>query len=90
MCSTLVKRVIFAQALAREAGEFEDHDGELSALNDEADMPLEQLLARYGFVTGSDAADAAHASPPPAAAATAGAVILDLTANLIIPGTRSQ
>lgn len=64
-----------AQALAREAGEVNDHDGELSALNDEADMPLDQLLARYGFVTGNDAADVAQASPPPAAAATAGAVM---------------
>ena len=36
-------------------------------------MPLDQLLARYGIVTGSDAADAAQDSPPaPAAAATAG------------------
>ena len=66
-------RVCLAQALAREAGEVDDHDGELSALNDEADMPLDQLLARYGFVTGSDAADAAQACTPPAA--TAGAVI---------------
>lgn len=65
------------QALAREAGEGEDNAGELSALNDEADMPLEQLLARYGYVIGSNAAygtahGAAGTSSPPAVAAAAG------------------
>ncbi len=41
-------------------------------LNDEADMPLEQLLARYGFVTGNDAAEAAEDTPPAAGAGSAG------------------
>jgi hypothetical protein len=47
--------VAWKQALAREAGEEDDEKAELDALNDEADMPLDQLLARYGFVATEDA-----------------------------------
>ena len=42
------------QAMARDAGEDSGNEGELSALADEADMPLEQLMALYGYVPGSD------------------------------------
>ena len=38
------------QALARAAGEESGDEGELAVLNDEADMPLEQLMALYGYV----------------------------------------
>ncbi len=54
-----------AQALAKAAGEGTDqHAAEVSALADEADMPLDQLLAQYGYVIGEDgrkrSADDAH------------------------------
>ncbi len=38
--------------MARDAGEASGDEGELVALNDEADMPLEQLMALYGYVPG--------------------------------------
>ena len=40
------------QAMARDAGEASGDEGELAALNDEADMPLEQLMALYGYIPG--------------------------------------
>ena len=47
--------VMIAQALAEAAGEGQaQHAEEVSALADEADMPLEQLLAQYGYVIGED------------------------------------
>ena len=54
-----------AQALAEAAGEgTAQHAAEVSALADEADMPLDQLLAQYGYVIGEDgrkrSADDAH------------------------------
>ena len=42
------------QALARYLGEDSENEGELAALADEADMPLDQLMALYGYVPGSD------------------------------------
>ncbi len=42
------------QAMARDAGEESGNDGELAALADEADMPLDQLMALYGYVQGGD------------------------------------
>ena len=54
-----------AQALAEATGEgTAQHAAEVSALADEADMPLDQLLAQYGYVVGEDgrkrSADDAH------------------------------
>ena len=55
------------QALARAAGEESGDDGELAALNNEADMPLEQLMALYGYVPeGEDSAEEASPSKGPA------------------------
>ncbi len=54
------------QALARAAGEESGDDGELAALNDEADMPLEQLMALYGYVPEGDSAEEASPSKGPA------------------------
>ena len=53
------------QALAEAAGEgTAQHAAEVSALADEAGMPLDQLLAQYGYVIGEDgrkrSADDAH------------------------------
>lgn len=42
------------QALARDAGEESGNEGELAALADEADLPLDKLMALYGYVPGSD------------------------------------
>lgn len=38
---------------------------ELADLEDEANMPLEQLLARYGYATNPAAAGPSHAAPTP-------------------------
>ena len=45
------------QALACDAGEHSGNEDELAALNDEADMPLEQLMAMYGYVAGGAEAE---------------------------------
>ena len=45
------------QALARDAGEDSGNEDELAALNDEADMPLEQLMAMYGYGAGGAEAE---------------------------------
>ncbi len=46
---------MLVQALAEAAGEGRaQHAAEVSALSDEAEMPLEQLLAQYGYVIGDD------------------------------------
>ena len=58
------------QALARNAGEDSGNENELAALNDEADMPLEQLMALYGYVAGG--AEAEHIQEPAAPEETAG------------------
>ena len=43
------------QALAEAAGEgTAQHAAEVSALADEADMPLDQLLAQYGYVIAEE------------------------------------
>ena len=47
--------MMLVQALAEAAGEGRaQHKAEVSALADEAEMPLEQLLAQYGYVIGED------------------------------------
>ena len=51
------------QAMARDAGEDSGNEGELAALADEADMPLEQLMALYGYVPGSDELEDATGQP---------------------------
>ena len=61
-----VHRIGCIQALARAAGEESGDEGELAALNDEADMPLEQLMALYGYVPeGGDSAGEASPSEGP-------------------------
>lgn len=59
----LAEMPLCTQALARDAGEGSNDYTELAALNDEADMPLDQLLAQYGFVTGEDAQQKSEGSP---------------------------
>ena len=61
-------------ALAQAAGDGgrEAEDAEAAALADEADMPIEQLLARYGIMRDAGAADVA-AGPPAARAPGPGA-----------------
>ena len=55
------------QALARAAGEESGDEGELAALNNEADMPLEQLMALYGYIPeGGQPAEEASPSEGPA------------------------
>ena len=50
MC--VVTSLTSTQAMARDAGEDSGNEGELAALADEADMPLEQLMALYGYLPG--------------------------------------
>ncbi len=54
MLEFVLKGSSCAQAMARDAGEESGNEGELTALADEADMPLDQLMALYGYVPGSD------------------------------------
>ena len=62
-----MQKVWCSQALARAAGEESGDDVELAALSAEADMPLEQLMALYGYVPeGGEVADQANPSEGPA------------------------
>lgn len=59
------------QAIQQAEGAAPDPTNELSELEAEAEMPLEQLLAAYGYVLpGQEAAAEAEAAAPAAAAAS--------------------
>lgn len=73
------------QALARAAGEGIKNNGELAALETEADMPLEELMALYGYVGAGTEPEQEAAAAPAEVEAPAGRK-LHLALVILIPG----